>query len=90
MGFNIISTSRQVNIECILNCLEDNVQRKMIPSQNKLKYYLERAGRTGKLIGMDIVEITPSSDINGITSLTAGQLILNFIGACIRANSLQI
>jgi len=46
--------------------------------------------RTGKLIGMDIVEITPSSDINGITSLTAGQLILNFIGACIRANSLQI
>jgi len=46
--------------------------------------------RIGKLVGMDIVEITPSSDINGITALTAGQLILNFIGTCIRAKSLQV
>ena len=41
--------------------------------------------RTGQLVGMDIVEITPSRDVNGITSLTAGQIILNFIGAVIRA-----
>ena len=46
--------------------------------------------RTGKLVGMDIVEITPSSDINGITALTAGQLILNFIGACVRVKFLQV
>lgn len=39
----------------------------------------------GRLVGMDIVEITPSRDINGITSLTAGQIILNFIGAGMRA-----
>jgi agmatinase len=45
--------------------------------------------RTGKLVGMDIVEITPSSDINGITALTAGQLILNFIGTCLRAKFSQ-
>lgn len=39
---------------------------------------------TGRFVGMDIVEITPSCDINGISALTAGQLILNFIGTCIR------
>ena len=39
----------------------------------------------GRLLGMDIVEITPERDVNGISSLTAGQLILNFIGASTRA-----
>lgn len=39
----------------------------------------------GRLLGMDIVEITPRRDLNGISSLTAGQLILNFIGATARA-----
>jgi agmatinase len=39
----------------------------------------------GRLVGMDIVEITPKRDLNGISSLTAGQLILNFIGATTRA-----
>jgi agmatinase len=37
------------------------------------------------MLGMDIVEITPKRDLNGISSLTAGQLILNFIGAAVRA-----
>jgi len=41
--------------------------------------------KKGQLLGMDIVEITPKKDINGISSLTAGQLILNFIGATARA-----
>ena len=40
----------------------------------------------GRLLGMDIVEITPKIDLNGISSLTAGQLILNFIGAAARAD----
>jgi agmatinase len=39
----------------------------------------------GRLMGMDIVEITPIRDVNGISSLTAGQLILNFIGTAVRA-----
>ena len=38
----------------------------------------------GRLIGMDIVEITPSTDLNEITCITAGQLILNFIGLTAR------
>ncbi len=38
----------------------------------------------GRLVGMDIVEITPSRDLNEITCITAGQLILNFIGLTAR------
>jgi agmatinase len=32
---------------------------------------------------MDIVEITPSIDLNRITAITAGRLIVNLIGASI-------
>ena len=39
----------------------------------------------GSVLGMDIVEITPKRDVNGITSLTAGRLIVNLIGAATRA-----
>jgi agmatinase len=39
----------------------------------------------GRLAGMDIVEITPGRDVNGISSLTAGQLIVNYIGMAARA-----
>jgi agmatinase len=39
----------------------------------------------GRLVGMDICEITPKRDLDGISSLTAGQLILNYIGAATRA-----
>ena len=33
---------------------------------------------------MDIVEITPSKDVNGITAITAGRFICNLIGAAVR------
>ncbi|MDC0151437.1 agmatinase [Paracoccaceae bacterium] len=39
----------------------------------------------GKVVGMDIVEITPSRDINGITAVTAGRFICNLIGTAVRA-----
>ncbi len=60
------------------------------PAPGGLQYHQVRElihgiGHSGKLIGMDIVEITPASDLNGISALTAGQLILNFIGTCVRA-----
>ena len=42
--------------------------------------------RKGRLVGMDIVEITPKLDVNRITSITAGRLIVNAIGAAVRAN----
>ncbi len=39
----------------------------------------------GTVVGMDVVEITPSRDINQISSITAGRLIANLIGASVRA-----
>lgn len=39
----------------------------------------------GRVVGMDICEITPRRDINEITSITAGRLILNLIGKAVRA-----
>jgi len=41
--------------------------------------------RKGRLVGMDIVEIAPSRDLNDIACLTAGYLILNAIGAAVRS-----
>lgn len=39
----------------------------------------------GRVVGMDIVEITPKRDVNQITAITAGNLILNMIGKTIQA-----
>lgn len=39
----------------------------------------------GRVVGMDIVEITPSRDVNDITSVVAGRLAVNLIGAAVRA-----
>ena len=39
----------------------------------------------GRVAGMDIVEITPKRDVNDISSITAGRLILNLIGSAVRA-----
>jgi agmatinase len=40
----------------------------------------------GRVVGMDIVEITPSRDLNNITSIVAGRLAVNLIGAAVRAD----
>jgi len=40
----------------------------------------------GRVIGMDIVEITPARDLNEITSIVAGRFIRNLIGMGVRAN----
>lgn len=39
----------------------------------------------GRVVGMDVVEITPRSDVNQITCITAGRFVVNMIGACVRA-----
>jgi agmatinase len=41
--------------------------------------------RKGRVVGMDIVEITPKHDVNQITCITAGRLIMNLIGQAVRA-----
>jgi agmatinase len=39
----------------------------------------------GRVVGMDLVEITPRHDVNNITCITAGRLIVNLIGTAVRA-----
>ncbi len=41
--------------------------------------------KKGRVVGMDVVEITPRTDVNQITCITAGRLIVNMIGAVVRA-----
>ena len=53
----------------------------LYPQLHELIHGLDKKGR---LIGMDIVEITPARDLNAITCITAGQLMLNFIGLSAR------
>jgi agmatinase len=36
--------------------------------------------RKGRVVGMDVVEITPAVDVNRITAITAGRLFVNLIG----------
>ena len=43
----------------------------------------------GEVVGVDIVEIAPARDINEITSMTAGNIILNVIGAAVRAGQFR-
>src|SRR6185312_1472184 len=35
--------------------------------------------RKGRVVGMDVVEITPSTDVNRLTCITAGRLIVNLL-----------
>ena len=43
---------------------------------------LRSVARRNRIVGMDLVEIAPSFDLsNGITSITAGRLILNVLSA---------
>jgi len=39
----------------------------------------------GRVVGMDLVEMTPKHDVNDITCITAGRLIVNLIGMAVRA-----
>ena len=52
------------------------------PQARKLIHGLVKKGR---VVGMDVVEITPGTDVNDITCITAGRLIVNLIGAAVRA-----
>lgn len=52
------------------------------PQARKLIHGLVRKGR---VVGMDVVEITPGADVNRMTCITAGRMIVNLIGAAVRA-----
>jgi agmatinase len=41
--------------------------------------------KKGRVVGMDVVEITPRDDVNQLTCITAGRLIVNLVGMAVRA-----
>ena len=64
------------------------------PAPGGVRYYQMRSRMhglvdKGRVVGMDIVEITPKRDLNGITAITAGRFICNLIGKAVRAEYFQ-
>ena len=54
-------------------------------SYSQMRTLIQGLVNKGKMLGMDIVEITPKKDLNGITAITAGRFICNLIGTAVRA-----
>ena len=52
---------------------------------SQMRTLIQGLVKKGRVLGMDIVEITPSKDVNGITAITAGRFICNLIGSAVRA-----
>ena len=52
---------------------------------SQMRILIQGLVKKGKVLGMDIVEITPAKDLNGITAITAGRFICNLIGTAVRA-----
>lgn len=53
-------------------------------SYHDIRTLIQSLVKKGKVVGMDIVEITPSRDVNEITSVLAGRLIANLVGTATR------
>ncbi|KRW96017.1 agmatinase [Paracoccus sp. MKU1] len=51
----------------------------------QMRTLINGLARKGRVVGMDIVEITPRKDVNGITAITAGRFVCMMIGAAVRA-----
>lgn len=52
---------------------------------DQMRTLINGLARKGRVVGMDIVEITPKKDVNGITAITAGRFVCMMIGAAVRA-----
>jgi agmatinase len=46
--------------------------------------------KKGRVVGMDLVEITPAIDVNRITAIAAARLFVNLIGATIAAGYYKV
>lgn len=60
------------------------------PSHGGFLYYevqelLQGLSRQGDVVGMDLVEVAPDYDPNGITAILAAQILLNFLGFIFKA-----
>jgi agmatinase len=46
---------------------------------------IHHCAQKNRLVGMDIVEISPALDVGGLSAITAGRLIANAVGCAVRA-----
>lgn len=78
-----------------ITCDADGVDPTIMPAVNgpalggvtyhQMRKLIQGLVQKGKVIGMDIVEITPKKDLNQITAITACRFFVNLIGTAIRA-----
>lgn len=52
---------------------------------HQLRTLMQGLVKKGRIVGMDIVEITPSRDINDVTAIAAGRVINMLVGALTRS-----
>lgn len=53
---------------------------------NEARQLIHGLVKKGRVVGMDIVEITPQKDLNQITAITACRFFINLIGMAVRAD----
>lgn len=78
-----------------ITCDADGIDPTIMPAVNgpalggvtypQMRKLIQGLVKKGKVVGMDIVEITPRKDINQITALTACRFFVNLIGTAVRA-----
>lgn len=78
-----------------ITCDADGVDPTIMPAVNgpalggvtyhQMRKLIQGLVRKGKVVGMDIVEITPKKDLNQITAVTACRFFVNLIGTAVRA-----
>ena len=44
---------------------------------------IEGAAKRGRIVGVDVVELLPTSDVDGLSALTASRIVVNAIGAIV-------
>lgn len=57
---------------------------------DEMNEMLELIAKKGEIVGFDFVEVSPSYDLNGTTSLLASRLILDFIGFILKEKEKNI
>ncbi len=78
-----------------ITCDADGIDPTIMPAVNgpaldgvtygEMRKLIHGLVKKGRIVGMDIVEITPKKDVNKITAITACRFFVNLIGMAVRA-----
>lgn len=94
-GMDAILEQIPTGVNCYLTIDADGMDPAVMPAvagpapggvtYHQARKLIQGLAAKTRVLGMDIVEITPKRDVNGITALTASNLIINMIGSAVRA-----